>query len=128
MLVVCVVVDGLVTSKLIVCKKWYKNNLKMRLTALLFDPPRHAPHQVAYKCLDGRDSGDCNWLGSYIDEYIVESIAISSDCISMGINGGFNGGFDGGSFNFTWPCWAIDLSKAFDSSDERLLRLSAKRV
>ncbi len=31
--------------KLIVCKKWYKNNLKMRLTALLFDPPRRAPHR-----------------------------------------------------------------------------------
>ncbi len=30
--------------ELIVCKKWYKNNLKMRLTALLFDPPRRAPH------------------------------------------------------------------------------------
>jgi hypothetical protein len=30
--------------ELIVCKKWYKNNLKMRLTALLFDPPRCAPH------------------------------------------------------------------------------------
>ncbi len=28
----------------------------------------------------------------------------------------------------TWLCWAINLSKAFDSSDERLLRLSAKRV
>jgi hypothetical protein len=27
-----------------VCKKWYKNNLKMRLTALLFGPPRRAPH------------------------------------------------------------------------------------
>ena len=33
--------------ELIVCKKWYKNtNLKMRLTLLLFDPPRHAPHLV----------------------------------------------------------------------------------
>jgi hypothetical protein len=30
--------------------------------------------------------------------------------------------------NSTWPCWAIDLSKAFDSSDKRLLRLSAERV
>ncbi len=30
--------------ELIVSKKWYKNNLKMRLTALLFDPPRRAPH------------------------------------------------------------------------------------
>ncbi len=30
--------------ELIVCKKWFKNNLKMRLTALLFDPPRRAPH------------------------------------------------------------------------------------
>ncbi len=27
-----------------------------------------------------------------------------------------------------WLCWANDPSKAFDSSDERLLRLSAKRV
>jgi hypothetical protein len=26
------------------CKKWFKKNPKMRLTALLFDPPRHAPH------------------------------------------------------------------------------------
>ncbi len=32
--------------ELIVCKKWYKNNLKMRLTVLLFDPPRRAPHPV----------------------------------------------------------------------------------
>ncbi len=29
--------------ELIVCTKWYKNNLKMRLTALLFDPRRRAP-------------------------------------------------------------------------------------
>ncbi len=29
---------------LIVCKKWYKNNFKMRLTALLGDPPMHAPY------------------------------------------------------------------------------------
>ncbi len=37
--------------KLIVCTKWYKNNLKMRLTALLFDPPRRAPHpnQISLK-------------------------------------------------------------------------------
>jgi hypothetical protein len=28
----------------------------------------------------------------------------------------------------TWPCWAVDLSKAFDSSDEKLLWLSVKRV
>ncbi len=33
--------------ELIVYKKWYKNNLKMRLTVLLFDPPRHAPHLYA---------------------------------------------------------------------------------
>ncbi len=30
--------------ELIICKKWYKNNLKMRLTELLFDPRRRAPH------------------------------------------------------------------------------------
>jgi hypothetical protein len=34
-----------VTSSLYV-KKWYKNNLKMRLTALLSDPPLHAPYLV----------------------------------------------------------------------------------
>jgi hypothetical protein len=34
----------------------------------------------------------------------------------------------GCSINSTWLCWAIDLSKAFDSSDEKLLRLSAERV
>ncbi len=33
--------------KLIVCKIWYKNNLKMRLTALLFDPPTRAPYPSA---------------------------------------------------------------------------------
>ncbi len=32
--------------KLIVCKIWYKNNLKMRLAALLFDPPTCAPYQL----------------------------------------------------------------------------------
>ncbi len=30
---------------LIVCKLWYKKNLKVRLTALLFDPPTGAPYQ-----------------------------------------------------------------------------------
>jgi hypothetical protein len=30
--------------ELIVCKIWYKNNLKMRLMALLFDQPMHAPY------------------------------------------------------------------------------------
>jgi hypothetical protein len=64
---------------------------------------------VAYKRLDARDGGDCDWLGLYIDwhccrihrdqlglcinEYIVESIAISLDCVSMDVNGGFDGGF-----------------------------------
>jgi hypothetical protein len=51
---------------------------------------------VAYKRLDARDGGNCNWLGSYIDWPIVKSIGISSDCILMGINGGFDGRFDGG--------------------------------
>jgi hypothetical protein len=30
--------------KLIVCKKWHKNNLKMRFMVLLSDPPSCAPH------------------------------------------------------------------------------------
>jgi hypothetical protein len=38
------------------------------------------------------------------------------------------GSMVGHLIDFSWPCRAIDLSKSFDSSDERLLRLSAKRV
>ncbi len=34
--------------ELIVCKKWYKNNLKMRLTALLFDALGRAPHLMIH--------------------------------------------------------------------------------
>ncbi len=30
----------------VTCKKWYKNNLKTKLMALLFDPPRRAPHHL----------------------------------------------------------------------------------
>ncbi len=41
--------------KLIVCKKWYKHNLKMKLMALLFDPPRRAPHRY---CMNSQIS--CN--------------------------------------------------------------------
>jgi hypothetical protein len=80
---------------------------------------------------------------------IVKSIAISSDHVSKNVDGGLDGGFDsgfkGGFYNrfdggfnggltvgftvgSTWLCWAIDLSKAFNSSDERLLRLSAEWV
>ncbi len=33
--------------ELIVCKIWYKNYLKMRLTALLFDPSTRAPYQMS---------------------------------------------------------------------------------
>ncbi len=36
-------------QELIVCKKLYKNNLKKRLTALLFDPPRHVPHPPGFQ-------------------------------------------------------------------------------
>ncbi len=32
--------------ELIICKIWYKNNLKMRLTALLFDPRTRAPYHI----------------------------------------------------------------------------------
>ncbi len=34
--------------KLIVCKIWYKNNLMMRFTALLFDPRMRAPYQILF--------------------------------------------------------------------------------
>ncbi len=71
---------------------------------------------MADKCLDVRDGGNCNQLGSYIDwhcyridcnqhglcidEYIIESIAISLDFILMdsddGVDGVFNSRFDGG--------------------------------
>jgi hypothetical protein len=54
----------------------------------------------------------------------------------MDVDGGFDGRFyswfDGGLYSWfdgwlmvgsTWLCWAINLSKAFDSSDERLNEL-----
>ncbi len=41
--------------ELIVCKKWYENNLKMRLTTLLFDPPRRAPHPYSLSCNSSQD-------------------------------------------------------------------------
>jgi hypothetical protein len=66
---------------------------------------------VAYKRLDARDGGNCNWLRSYInwhhcrinhnqlgsciDEYIVKLIAISSDHVLMDVDSGFDSGFDG---------------------------------
>ena len=36
--------------ELIVCKKWYKNNLKTRLSALLSNPPTGAPYHVLHPC------------------------------------------------------------------------------
>jgi hypothetical protein len=76
---------------------------------------------------------------------VVELIAISSDCVSMSIS--LNrlqsawivyqwmstvvlmvGSMVGSMVSLTRLCWAIDLSKAFNSSDKRLLRLSAEGV
>jgi hypothetical protein len=92
---------------------------------------------------------DCNLLGLCINNYIIESIAISLDHISIGISlnqlqsawigygwastvvlmvGLMVGSIVGCSIDSTWPCWAINLREAFDSSDKKLLRLSAKRV
>ncbi len=84
---------------------------------------------------------------------VVELIPISSDCVSMSrlsnqlqsarivyqwmsmvvstvgsMVGSTVGSTVGLMVGSTWLCWAINLSKAFDSSDERFLRLSAKRV
>ncbi len=65
--------------------------------------------------------------------YIVKPIAISLDRVLMDVDGGLTVGLTVGStvgltVGSTWLCWAINLSEAFDSSDDRLLRLSAKRV
>jgi hypothetical protein len=88
---------------------------------------------------------------------IIKSIAISLDCVSMSILlnrlqsawivyqwmstvgstvgsmlgsmvGSKVGLMVGSMVGSTLLCWAINLSKAFDSSDERLSRLSAERV
>ncbi len=69
----------------------------------------------------------------YISIGIDSLITIGLDCISIGVDGGFDGGLMVGSMvgysiHSTWPCWTVDLSKVFDSSDERFLWLSAKRV
>ena len=78
--------------------------------------------KVAYKCASNYcDGSNCDWLGWYINWHIVGLIAIGSDCILIGINSGFDDGFF--LTDSTWPCWAIDLSKVFDSSAERLLQL-----
>jgi hypothetical protein len=74
---------------------------------------------VAYKRASNYcDGSNCNQLGLYIDWHIIGLITISSNQISIGIDGGF----DDRLFlsDSPWLCWAIDLSKAFDSSDERL--------
>ncbi len=75
-----------------------------------------------------------------IDEYILELIVISSDRELMDVNSGFDGGFnhwfdsgfigwfDGGFKDWFHLAVLGYLSKAFDSSDKRLSRLSAKRV
>jgi hypothetical protein len=44
----CVVWMDSGRHELIVCKKRYKNNLKMRLTVLLSDPPTHAPYLFSW--------------------------------------------------------------------------------
>jgi hypothetical protein len=80
---------------------------------------------------------------------VVELIAISSNCVLMStllnqlqsawivypwvstvvlMVGSTVGLTVGSTVESTWLCWAIDLSNVFDSSDEKLLRLSAKRV
>ncbi len=51
--------------ELIVCKKWYKNNLKMRLTALLFDPPRCAPHQESLQLQPSGDENVFRWQNQF---------------------------------------------------------------
>jgi hypothetical protein len=43
----------------------------------------------------------------------------------VGLTVGLKVGLTVGS---TWLCWAIDLSKAYDSSEEIFLLLSAKRI
>ncbi len=87
---------------------------------------------------------DCTSIG-----IIVKSIPISLDCVLMSISSnrlrsaqtvyqwmltvvltvGLMVGLTMGlAVSSTWLCWAIDLSKAFNSSDERLLWLSAERA
>jgi hypothetical protein len=96
---------------------------------------------VAYKRLDAGDGGNCDQLGLYIKRHCYQLIAISLDCVSMSILsnrlqsaqimyrwmstvvstvGSTMGLTVGSTVGSTWLCWAIDLSKAFDSSDERL--------
>jgi hypothetical protein len=95
--------------------------------------------------LDAHDGGNCNWLELYIDWHHCLIDRINSDCVLMSILSnqlqsawivyrwmstvvstvGSTVGLTVGS---TWLCCAIDLSKVFNSSDKRLLRLSAKRV
>ncbi len=47
-------------------KKWYKNNLKMRLTVLLSDPPMHAPYLKRQGYLDMCNCIDISQTRDYI--------------------------------------------------------------
>ncbi len=65
--------------ELIVCKKWYKNNLKMRLTALLFDPPRYAP-QCLVSCTSWWSSDHHNCSSSWEHWLPSRSLMWTSCC------------------------------------------------
>jgi hypothetical protein len=66
---------------------------------------------------------DCISIG------ITDVIVINLDCISIGVAGGFGNGLDGGSFNqFHLAVLGYQPQQSVDSSDRRLLWLSAKRV
>jgi hypothetical protein len=75
---------------------------------------------------------DCISIG-----IVIESITISSDCVSMSISSNQLQSAQivyqwmltvGLTVDSTWLCWAINLSKAFNSSYKRLLQLFAEGV
>ncbi len=104
---------------------------------------------VSWQLQDARDGSNCNWLRLYInwhhcqincnqlglciDEYIVELIAISLDCALMDVDSGFNSGCNGG-FDGWFDGWfhlavlGYQPKQSVNSSDKRLLQLSAKKV
>jgi hypothetical protein len=100
---------------------------------------------VAYKCLDLHDGGDLqsarivyrfalssDWLWSARIVYrwmltvvlaVGSTVGLTVDSTVSSTVGSMVGLMVGLTVGSTWLCWAINLSKVFDSSDERLNKL-----
>jgi hypothetical protein len=100
-----------VTSSLY-AKKWYKNNLKMRLMALLFDPPRRAPRHTCHNFdWQGATYSDTNIGKVYLRPHkIVIPIKPEENHEGGGVDEGMTVGYGFCGRNRYYKCWMIPVS------------------